>query len=161
MIVTWYGVDGATYDVERSDDSEVTWDSVVEDTSDTTITDANGDERSLYRVRVHGSAIWNPPFHGTAETTPSLCRIFGYVRDANGVLFSGANVFMKFPSQRQYVQGSFYVTEEPVGTVTDASGYWYMDAPVGASVNIRIPIAHIDEDVTVPALSTVAFSSLL
>jgi len=161
MIVTWYGVDGATYDVARSDDVGVTWTTVASDIATATYTDTEGSTISYYRVRVHGSTIWNPMFAGTVETTPTSCLVHGTIRDVFGVLFNGANVFFQVPQQRQFVTDAFYVNEEPLSTVTDNNGYWSKSLPVGLYVNIRIPAAKIDESVTIPALSTVDFASLL
>jgi hypothetical protein len=161
MIVTWYGVDGATYDVERSDDNGVTWTTVVEDTASTTYTDTEGTSLTFYRVRVHGSSIWNPRFLGQTEATASSCMLFGYIRDASGSLFEGANVYIKVPSERQFLTDAFYVTEEPVSEITSVGGYWSISLPRGLSVNIRIPIAKINETVTIPNQSTADLASLL
>lgn len=161
MIVTWYGVDGATYDVERSNDNGVTWTTVVEDTASTTYTDMEGTSLTFYRVRVHGSSIWNPRFLGKPEAAASSCTLFGYIRDASGALFSGANVYIKVPSERQFLTDAFYVTEEPVSEITSSGGYWSISLPRGLSVNIRIPIAKINETVTIPNQSTADLAYLL
>ena len=161
MIVSWYGVDGATYDVDRSNDSGVTWTSIAEDIAETSYTDTIGTSSSFYRVRVHGSSIWNPMFAGVASSSPAMCTLYGYVRDANGALFNGADVFMRVPSQRQFLGDAFFVTEEPVAVLTNSVGYWSMLVPQGLTVMIRIPIAKVDETVTIPALASVEFSSLL
>ena len=161
MIVTWYGVDGATYDVARSDDVGVTWTTIASDLPTATYTDTEGGSISYYRVRAHGSTIWNPMFAGTPDTAPPLCLLHGIIRDAGGTLFNGADVYFRVPSQRQFITDAFYVTEEPLSTTTDSNGYWSQSLPVGLYVNVRIPIAKIDENVTIPALSTAEFASLL
>jgi hypothetical protein len=161
MIVTWYGVDGATYDVERTDDNGVTWDTVVEDAASTTYTDTAGTSLMFYRVRVHGSSIWNPRFAALPDTSATSCTLFGYIRDASGALFSGANVYIKVPSERQFLTDAFYVTEEPVSEITSSGGYWSISLPRGLSVNIRIPIAKINETVTIPNQASADLASLL
>lgn len=161
MRITWFGVDGATYDIDKSIDNEATWVSLEDDYSSEELIDADGTITDLYRVRVHGSAIWNPAFTGTVETTPESCVIFGYIRNSHGEAQADVDVYAVVPTARQFLLDAFYASSEPVATVTDSSGYWSLSLPIGLSVTIKIPFAQIEETITVPDLTTATLSSLL
>lgn len=161
MRITWYGVDGATYDVDKSTDNEATWVSLEDDYSSEELIDADGAITDLYRVRVHGSAIWNPAFTGIVETTPDSCLIFGYIRNSAGAAQADVDIYAVVPTARQFLLDAFYTSDEPTATTTDADGYWSLSLPIGLSVTIKIPFAQIEETITVPDLATATLSSLL
>lgn len=161
MIITWIGVDGSTYDVDKSTDDGTTWTSLEEDYALTETTDADGDLRDLYRVRTHGSAIWNPPFHGVADSTPERCTVYGYVRNPNGEPAEDVDVFVFIPKTRQYLLDAFYSSNEPYGTTTNSVGYWSIDLPISLVAQIKIPFAQVSETITVPDLTSVSLSSLI
>ena len=161
MKITWFGVDGATYDIDKSTDNEATWVSLEDDYSSEELIDADGSITDFYRVRVHGSAIWNPAFTGLVETDVESCLVYGWVRNAHGEPYAAIDVYATATSPRQFLLDAFYTSYEPVATVTDTTGYWSLSLPIGLSVAIKIPSANVDETVTIPDLPTCSLASLL
>jgi len=161
MKITWFGVDGATYDIDKSTDNETTWVSLEDDYSSEELIDATGALSDLYRVRVHGSAIWNPAFTGLVESDVPSCLVYGYIRQADGTPYADIDVYATIPPPRQFLLDAFYAAYEPIATTTSTLGYWELYLPIGLSVTIKIPFANVDETLTVPDLPTAPLSSLI
>lgn len=88
---------------------------------------------------------------------PATCVISGTVLGGGGSPVVGAVVRMRTVGPT--VGGAAYATQD-LTTKTDASGNWSLTMVQGLSAQIDIPVAAIAHDVTIPALSTVAFTSL-
>jgi hypothetical protein len=161
MRLSWFGVVGATYDIDKSTDNGTTWSSLEDDYSPTELIDATGAITDLYRVRTHGSLIWNPAFTGTVETTVNSCLVYGWIRNSSGEPYANMDVYAYVPQSRQFLLDAFYASHEPVAITTDTSGYWALSLPVGLSVTIKIPCANITETVTIPDVLTCSLASLL
>jgi len=161
MRITWFGVGGATYDIDKSTDNETTWVSLETNYSTEELIDATGTISDLYRVRVNGSAIWNPAFTGLVESDVESCLIYGYLRKSDGTPYEGADVYAQAPTNRQFLLDAFYTSNEPIATVSDVDGYWSLYLPIGLSVTVKIPFANVDETVVIPDLPTAPLSSLL
>jgi len=161
MRITWFGVDGATYDIDKSTDNETTWVPLEDNYSLEELIDADGSLSDLYRVRVHGSAIWNPAFTGIVEMSVESCLIYGYLRKSDGTPYEEADVYAVVPANRQFLLDAFYTSNEPIATTSDVDGYWAIYLPIGLSVTVKIPFANVNETITVPDLPTSPLSSLL
>jgi len=88
---------------------------------------------------------------------PATCVISGTVLGGGGSPVVGAVVRMRTVGPT--VGGVAYATQD-LTTKTDASGNWSLTMVQGLSAQVDIPVASIAHDVTIPALSTVAFTSL-
>lgn len=88
---------------------------------------------------------------------PATCVISGTVLGGGGSPVVGAVVRMRTVGPT--VGGAAYATQD-LTTKTDASGNWSLTMVQGLSAQVDIPVASIAHDVTIPALSTVAFTSL-
>lgn len=88
---------------------------------------------------------------------PATCVISGTVLGGGGSPVVGAVVRMRTVGPT--VGGAAYATQD-LSVKTDASGNWSLTMVQGLSAQVDIPVASIAHDVTIPALSTVAFTSL-
>lgn len=88
---------------------------------------------------------------------PATCVISGTVLGGGGSPVVGAVVRMRTVGPT--VGGAAYATQD-LTVKTDASGNWSLTMVQGLSAQVDIPVASIAHDVTIPALSTVAFTSL-
>lgn len=161
MRISWFEVAGTTYDIGKSSDNGSTWDLLQEDYLTTELIDADGTSSDLYRIRTHGSLVWNPAIYAESETDVDSCTVFGYIRDTSGAVKADVDVYAITPSARQFLTDAFYANNEPVATVTDSNGYWSITLPIGLSVTIKIPFANVEETVTIPDQPTASLSSLL
>lgn len=161
MRLAWFEVTGATYDIDKSTDNGTTWESLDDDYASTDLIDTDGTSSDLYRIRTHGSLVWNPAVYAESETDVDCCTVFGYLRDTSGAPKVDADVYATTPAARQFLTDAFYTKDEPVATVSDSTGYWELALPIGLSVVIKIPFANFDETVTIPDQPSVALSSLI
>jgi hypothetical protein len=161
MRLSWFEVVGATYDIDKSSDNGTTWESLQEDYASTDLIDADGTSSDLYRIRTHGSSVWNPAIYAESETSVNCCTVFGYLRDTSGSPKEGADVYANTSSSYQFLTDAFYTKDEPVATSSSSTGYWELALPIGLSVVIKIPFANLEETVTIPDQPTAALSSLL
>jgi hypothetical protein len=105
------------------------------------------------------SALSVPPLgvvvlEGSASTVaiapdPSLCVVFGTVRNAGGTPIAAAKV-AAFASAVPQAVGGAQVTQQPVSTVTDADGYFELPLARGASVRFSISHTGVDTVLAVP-----------
>jgi hypothetical protein len=70
--------------------------------------------------------IWGTYFDPGAPSLPSLCRVYGWVRNLSGDGLSGATVSASV-RQSPLRHGSTIVSPYLRSTVCDSAGYWYLD----------------------------------
>ncbi|MFH1893903.1 MAG: hypothetical protein ABIK83_14620 [Candidatus Zixiibacteriota bacterium] len=71
-------------------------------------------------------SIWATYFDPGSPSSPSLCRVYGWVRDLSGDGITGATVAANV-RQSPLRYGSMIISPYFESTVTDTSGYWYLD----------------------------------
>ena len=70
--------------------------------------------------------IWATSFDPGNPEPPSLCRVYGWVRNLSGVGISGATVAANV-RQTPLRYGAVIISPYFRSTETDSSGYWYLD----------------------------------
>ncbi len=78
--------------------------------------------------------IWGTTFDPGDPVYPSLCRVYGWVRDLSGVAISGATVTASV-KQSPLRYGSIIVSPYFRSTVSDSTGYWYLDLLPSANLD--------------------------
>jgi hypothetical protein len=78
--------------------------------------------------------IWGTTFDPGDPIAPSLCRVYGWVRDLSGVAISGATVTASV-KQSPLRYGSIIVSPYFRSTVSDSTGYWYLDLLSSANLD--------------------------
>lgn len=78
--------------------------------------------------------IFGYRFDPGAPSSPSLCRVYGYVYDINGLPQSAATVAAFLPSGTVR-SGEMVVAPNAVSTVTDSTGYFALDLIPSDSLN--------------------------
>ncbi len=87
--------------------------------------------------------IWGTAFDPGDPITPSLCRVYGWVRDLSGTAISGATVTASVKeSPLRY--GSNIISPYFRSTMSDSTGYWYLDL---------LPSENLDPSTTVYSFS--------
>ncbi|GAB4328013.1 MAG: hypothetical protein Kow0074_23710 [Candidatus Zixiibacteriota bacterium] len=103
--------------------------------------------------------IWATAFDPGAPSSPDVCRVYGWVSDLAGDTIVGATVGARITSA-PLRYGNVVISPYTVTTVTDSTGYWFLDLIPSSSLTpdtthyeltIRYPSgAILRQDVTVP-----------
>ena len=107
--------------------------------------------------------IMGYPFDPGAPASRSLCRVWGYLYDISGVPMSDQTITVSLPSGVKR-QGMIVISPFQVATVSDSTGYFYLDlipsdslTPTGSKYEITVVTTSgtaLRQRVTVPALAS-------
>jgi len=182
--LTWLAnpeADIASYELQRSDDAIVfstiasiahnLLDPLVYDTSIGRFfyDDATGIAAShYYRMRAIDSSGNQSGWTTTKQAgapTPPLCTVFGTVVNPDGSPNSDVQVRATIESTKStkdgQTVGTLGVTGKRIEVFTDDAGFFEVQLLQGASVVLSIPDIELEKTITVPALASADFNTLI
>lgn len=167
-LVTWFTTTGRTYQLQRYNEVILphAWEDVDTGitTSEVPYTDTTGVPANYYRVRDDTDdpifSPYTPQFNGEA-VSPSVCSVFGYIFGVDGEPIVNSVVEFRTKELQTTISGQLITRTGYTQTLTDADGYWEQNLIQGIEAHARIADLDMAVLVTIPAVSSVDFSTLI